>query len=358
MSTGFHCLTISEVRRETPDAVSLRFDVPEALKSAFSFRPGQHLTLRTDIAGEDVRRNYSVCVGPQDGELRVAIKAIRGGVFSNWANSSLQVGTMIDVMPPHGSFTWKFEQCARRRYVGFAGGSGVTPVLSLLRTALVSELHSRFTLIYGNRDSASVMFLDQLADLKDRFLDRLEIYHFLDEEEAEFDLLNGRLDREKCDDILKTLVDPNGIDAFFICGPGPMMDAAEAALVARGVSSDRILTERFTAGQPTSAQTSATAMLVDNAAGIRFGAILEGRKRIVTFDPVTGNMLDSACAAGLPAPYACKAGVCATCRAKVVEGRVEMALNYGLSTDEIAQGYVLTCQAVPTSSNVIIDYDA
>jgi len=357
MSAGFHPLTVTEVRRETAEAVSLRLAVPEALKPLFAFRAGQHLTLRTEIAGEEVRRNYSVCVAPGEGELRVAIKAIAGGTFSNWANQQLAPGATIEAMPPHGSFTCDFDASAARRFVGIAGGSGITPVLSLLKTALTAEPRSRFTLLYGNRDSSSVIFLEELCALKDRFLDRLEIYHFLEDEEEEIDLFNGRLDRAKCDAVLTTLVDPAAIDRFFICGPGPMMDAAEAALLGAGVPADRILIERFTAGRPTSAQAAAAAQLAEAAAGLRFGAILEGRKRMIAFDPGKGNMLDSVRAAGLPAPYACKAGVCATCRARVVSGRAEMAVNYGLTADELAQGYILTCQAVPLSDDVVVDYD-
>ncbi|HEX8569154.1 MAG TPA: FAD-binding oxidoreductase, partial [Caulobacteraceae bacterium] len=192
MSTAFHPLRIAEVRRETPDSVSLRFDVPEALRPVFAFRAGQHLTLRTELQGEDVRRNYSVCVSPDDGQLRVAIKQIAGGLFSNWANTFLKAGEVLEVMAPHGSFTCAFDPAAARRYVGFAGGSGITPILSLLKTALTTEPNSRFTLLYGNRSTPTIMFLEELAGLKDRFLDRLEVYHFLEDEAEEVDLFNGR----------------------------------------------------------------------------------------------------------------------------------------------------------------------
>ena len=357
MSTGFHPLTVAEVRRETADAVSLKLVASNEAKALFGFRAGQHLTLRAEIGGEEVRRNYSVCVAPTDGELRIAIKAIAGGVFSNWANSDLSPGATIEAMPPHGSFTCDFDAGAARRLVGIAGGSGITPILSLLKTTLLTEPRSHFTLLYGNRDSGSVMFLETLAALKDRFLDRLEIYHFLEDEEEEVALFNGRLDRAKCDDVFSTLIDPAVIDRVFICGPGPMMDAAEAALLDGGVAADHILVERFTVGRPSSAQAAAAAKLAEAAAGLRFAAILDGRKRMVAFDPAKGNILESARAAGLPAPYACKAGVCATCRARVVSGKTEMAVNYGLTAEELAQGYVLTCQAVPLSDDVVLDYD-
>ena len=261
-------------------------------------------------------------------------------------------------MPPHGSFTWPFDPEAANHYVGFAGGSGITPVISLLRTALTTEPKSRFTLFYGNRDSASVIFLEELAKLKNRFIDRLQVYHFLAEEYEDVELFNGMLDRPKCDEILGHLVEPEDVAAFFICGPGPMMDAAEEALEAAGVPHDRILIERFTADRPSAALAAQMQALQQEAQGLTMLVTLDGRKRRVPFSAEAGNILDSARAAGMPAPYACKAGVCATCRARVVSGEVEMAARYGLSDEEIAGGYVLTCQSVPKSEGVELDYDA
>jgi ring-1,2-phenylacetyl-CoA epoxidase subunit PaaE len=358
MSGGFHRLRIADVIDETADARSIRFDLPEDLRETFAFRPGQHLTLKADIAGEDVRRNYSLCVAPQEGELKVTVKRIAGGAFSNWANDNLKPGDTIEVMPPHGSFTWDFRPDAANHYVGFAGGSGITPVLSLLKTALVTEPRSRFTLLYGNRDSQSVIFLEELARLKNRFMDRLQVYHFLAEEAEDIELFNGLLDRTKCDDILTQLVDPKAVDAFFICGPGPMMDAAEAAIEAHGVPRERIHVERFTAGRPSAALAAQMQALQSQAQGATMLVTLDGRKRRVPFDAAAGNILDSARLAGLPAPYACKAGVCATCRARVVSGQVEMAARYGLTDEEVASGYVLTCQSVPKGEGVELDYDA
>jgi ring-1,2-phenylacetyl-CoA epoxidase subunit PaaE len=231
-------------------------------------------------------------------------------------------------------------------------------VLSLLKTALEAEPMSRFTLLYGNRDSQSVIFLEELARLKNRYMDRLQVHHFLAEEAEDIELFNGLLDRAKCDDILARLVDPREVDAFFICGPGPMMDAAEAAIEAHGVPKGRIHVERFTAGRPSAALAAQMQQLQQEAQGLSMVVTLDGRKRRVPFDAVAGNILDSARAAGLPAPFACKAGVCATCRARVVAGDVEMAARYGLSDDEIAAGYVLTCQSVPKGEGVELDYDA
>ncbi|MFN3389529.1 MAG: 2Fe-2S iron-sulfur cluster-binding protein [Allosphingosinicella sp.] len=358
MSTHFHSLEIAEVIEETADAKSFRFAVPEELRETYRFRPGQHLTLRADIGGEDVRRNYSLCVAPEEGELKVTVKRIAGGLFSNWANDTLHAGDRIDVMEPHGSFTWDFREGAANHYVGFAGGSGITPVMSLLRTAMLREPESRFTLFYGNRDSSSVIFLEELARLKNRHMGRLEIHHFLAEEMEDIDLFNGMLDRGKCDEILSTLIDPSEVAAFFICGPGPMMDAAEAALCDAEVVRDRIRLERFTADRPPEALQAQLEALSREARGLEMLVTLDGRKRRVPFDAEAGNILDSARLSGLPAPFACKAGVCATCRARVVTGEVEMAARYGLTDEEIAAGYVLTCQSVPKGEGVELDYDA
>lgn len=357
MSAGFHALSIAEVRREIDDAVSIRFDLPAALAPLFRFAPGQHLTLRAEIDGEDVRRNYSICAAPADGELRVAIKAIAGGRFSRWANRALAPGATLEVMPPHGSFTFAFDPACARVYAGFAGGSGITPILSLLKAALATEPRSRFTLCYGNRASGTIMFLEELAALKNRFMERLEIYHFLEEEEDDVGLFNGRLDAAKLSEVLASLVDPHSLDAAFVCGPGPMMDAVEAGLRVAGVTPERILIERFTAGRPTEVEAAAARAEERAASGRRMRVTLDGRTRLVTFDADRGSILDSARAAGLTAPYACKAGVCATCRAKLIHGHVSTRANYGLSEDEIAQGYILTCQAVPQTDDVAIDYD-
>jgi len=357
MAEHFHALRVAEIVPETDEANSILFEVPEELKSAFRFKAGQHLTLRADIGGEEIRRNYSLCVAPEADEIRVTVKRIAGGVFSNWVGDELKPGDTLDVMTPHGSFTTEFDPAAERRYVGFAGGSGITPVISLIRTALSVEPKSRFTLFYGNRDSNSVIFLEALAALKDRYMGRFELYHFLSDEEGDVELFNGMLDRETCDEAIEHLIDdPKSVDAWFICGPGPMMDAAEAAVLDKGVANDRIHIERFTAGRPSAALAAQIAALQEEAAGLTVSVTLDGRTRKVEF--TQANILDSARDAGLPAPFACKAGVCATCRAKVTRGKVEMAARYGLTDDEVAAGYVLTCQSVPVGEGVAVDYDA
>ena len=357
MAEHFHSLRVAEIVPETEEANSVRFEVPDKLKEVFRFKAGQHLTLRTEIDGEEVRRNYSLCTAPADQDLMVTVKRIAGGTFSNWVGDQLKAGDTIDVMAPHGSFTTEFDAKTRHHYVGFAGGSGITPVISLIRTALSLEPDSRFTLFYGNRDASSIIFLEELAALKDRYLGRFELYHFLSDEAGDVDLFNGMLDRETCEEAIEHLVDdPKDVDAWFICGPGPMMDAAESALLARGVATDRIHIERFTAGRPSAALAAQMAALQEEAAGLTLSVTLDGRTRKVEFS--AANILDSAREAGLPAPFACKAGVCATCRAKVTRGKVEMAARYGLTDEEIAAGYVLTCQSVPLGEGVAVDYDA
>lgn len=358
MSVSHHHLAIADITDETADARSIRFAVPEALRQTFRFRPGQHLTLIAEIDGQEVRRNYSLCTAPDEGDLKVTVKRIPGGVFSTWVHEALKPGDRLAVMAPHGSFTFAFAPGEKRSYAAFAAGSGITPVLSLLKTALAVEPESRFTLFYGNSHSGSVIFLEELARLKNRYMDRLQVHHFLSQEAEDVDLFNGRLDRAKCEEILDTLIDPADVDAFFICGPGPMMDAAEEALAAKGVPHDHIHIERFTAGRPSAALQAQMHDLQEKASGLQMLVTLDGRKRQVPFDAAAGNILDSAREAGLPAPFACKAGVCATCRAKVVSGEVEMAARYGLTDEEIAAGYVLTCQSVPKGEGVELDYDA
>jgi ring-1,2-phenylacetyl-CoA epoxidase subunit PaaE len=357
VSHDFHPLRVAEVLRETPDSVSVRFDLPAELRAAFAFKPGQHLTLRREIEEEEVRRNYSICASPREGVLKIGVKKIAGGVFSGWANEQLKPGDMIEAMAPHGSFTWAFEGNATRHYAAFAGGSGITPILSLLKTALETEPNSRFTLCYGNRTSAGIMFLENLAGLKDRYIERLSLFHFLEDEEEEIALFNGRLDAAKLEEIFSVLIAPDAIDAFFICGPGPMMDAAEQALGARGIDRSKILIERFTTVELSAAQAEAARALEQQAAGLKMSVTLNGRRVNVSFDPERRSILDNVRAAGLPAPFACKGGVCATCRAKVTAGKVEMKVNYGLSAAELAEGYVLTCQATPVGEGVAINYD-
>jgi ring-1,2-phenylacetyl-CoA epoxidase subunit PaaE len=357
MAEHFHALRVAEIVPETSEANSIRFEVPPELRDRFAFKAGQHLTLRATLGGEEVRRNYSLCTAPDENDWMVTVKRIGGGLFSNWIGDELKADATLEVMPPHGSFTTEFDRANRRHLVGIAGGSGITPVISLIKSTLKYEPESRFTLLYGNRDSSSIIFLETLAGLKDKYLGRFELYHFLDAEEQEIALFNGMLDRARLEEAIPALVpDAAGVDGWFICGPGPMMDAAEGALFDRNVAKDRIHIERFLAERLPGAVSREIAELQTEAAGVGMSVTLDGRTRRVPFSEA--NILDSALAAGLRAPFACKAGVCATCRAKVTKGKVEMAVRYGLTDEEVEAGYVLTCQSVPLGDGVALDYDA
>lgn len=357
MSAGFHPLRIVHVSREADAAIALTLEPTPDAAAAFAYTPGQHLTFRADIGGEDVRRNYSICTAPGEGRLRVAIKQVPGGVFSTWAQEAMTPGATIEAMSPHGSFTWAFAPDAHRTYLAIAGGSGITPILSLLKAGLAAEPESRFTLLYGNRSSSSIMFLEELAALKDQHLGRLQVYHFLTAEADDIELFNGRLDDARLTEVLATLVDPKAIDVAFICGPGGMMESAERAMLAAGVPADHVFVERFTAGRPSAEAEQADRELSKQADGLKIEITIDGRRRRVEFDAEKGSILESARAAGLPAPFACKAGVCATCRAKLVAGEVRMKAHFGLTAEELAQGYILTCQAVPVGDGVVLDYN-
>jgi ring-1,2-phenylacetyl-CoA epoxidase subunit PaaE len=362
MSTPtFHRLRIRDARPETADSVSLAFEVPDALRDAYRFRAGQFLTLRARIDGADERRSYSICVGQQDydaqGELRVAIKRVAGGRFSNWANDQLRAGQAIDVMTPDGRFHVPLDPAAARHFVGFAGGSGITPMLSLIKTTLATEPGSRFTLIYGNRAVPAIMFLEELEDLKDRYLGRLALHHVLSDEAQDIELLSGLLDRAKCDAFLAGPVPAAGIDEAFICGPEPMMAAAEQALRAAGVPAAHVHIERF--GVPAAAPAAAGARPAVAAAGGQSDVVIviDGKERRLAVDRAGVAILDAGLAAGIDLPFACKGGVCCSCRAKVVEGEVTMDKNFSLDAQEVAQGFVLSCQAHPVSARVVINFD-
>ena len=353
----FHRLTIKDVRPETADAITVAFDVPPALRDAYRFTQGQFLTLRETLDGEDVRRSYSVCVGVPDyearGELRVAIKRVAGGRFSNWANEALRPGRAIDVMTPDGRFFTALDPSSARHYVGFAGGSGITPMLSLIRTVLAAEPRSAFTLVYGNRTVASIMFLEELEALKNTYIDRLRLIHVLSDEPQEVDLLSGLLDAGRCGELVRTALAGETIDEAFVCGPAPMMDAAEAALRGAGVPQERIHVERF--GTP--APSGAPKPVAIDAPAAKVVIVIDGKERHLRV-PFEGQaILDAGLAAGAALPYACKGGVCCTCRAKVLEGEVRMDKNYTLEPKEIAAGFVLTCQSHPVSDRVVVSYD-
>ena len=353
MTPKFHSLKVAEVRRETADAISLRFEVPAELADDYRFVQGQHLTLKASVGGEELRRSYSICAGVDDGELRVAIKKIGGGVFSSWANESLKAGDAIEVMTPEGRFHTELDPANSRHYVAFAAGSGITPVMSLIKTTLKTEPNSRFTLIYGNRRQNSVIFSEALEDLKDRYMTRFTLYHVFSREEQEVPLFNGRLDRARVGAFVDTLVPADTIDAAFICGPGAMIDEVEAGLLASGVAAERIHLERF--GVPDSGP--AHHVEAGDAPQARVTVIVDGLRREMDFRAEDPSILDVALAAGLDLPFSCKGGVCCTCRARVLEGKVRMDKNFSLEQSDVDDGFVLTCQAHPLTERVVISFD-
>jgi ring-1,2-phenylacetyl-CoA epoxidase subunit PaaE len=355
----FHPLRIREVRPETADAVSVAFDVPSELRDQYRFTQGQFVTLKTHIDGEETRRSYSICVGvtdyDRDGELRIGIKRVRGGRFSNFAFDTLQAGHTIDVMTPDGRFFTHLNAEQGQQYVAFAGGSGITPVLAIIKTTLEVEPRSAFTLIYGNRSVDSIMFAEELEDLKNRFMNRFALYHVLSDDLQDVELFNGVLDEPKCAAFLEALVPAAAIDEAFICGPAPMMDAAEAALKAAGLAQQKIHVERF--GSPLPQAGVPPADISDDTPVADLEIVLDGKRRKLRLPYEGLSLLDVGLRAGLALPYACKGGVCCTCRAKVLEGEVKMDKNYTLEAHEIDDGFVLTCQCHPVTEKVIVSYD-
>ena len=353
MTPRFHTLRIAEVRRETPEAVSLRFDVPAALAPEYAFVQGQHIALRTHLDGQEVRRSYSICAGVDDGELRVAIKQVPGGLFSTFANATLKAGDAIDVLTPEGRFHTPLDPDNAKHYAAFAAGSGITPVLSLLKTTLRHEPRSQFTLVYGNRRLTTAMFQEELEDLKDRYLGRLTLYNLFSREHQDVDLFNGRLDGPKAKALADTLLPVDTIDEAFVCGPGGMLDEIEVALCQSGLSPEHIHLERF--GVPSA--TPAHHVEPSDAAEARVTVILDGTRREIEFRKDDPSVLDAALRAGVDLPYSCKGGMCCTCRAKVLEGEVRMDKNYGLEKQDVEAGFVLICQAHPLTERLVVSYD-
>jgi len=359
MSTIFHPLTVRSVQPDTAEAVIVSFDVPPALRAVFGFTQGQYLTLRTDIDGQDLRRSYSICAGVDDGELRVGVRKVRGGVFSNWINASLQAGDTIQVMAPQGRFFVPLEPTARRHHVGIAGGSGITPILSIMKTVLAREPLSEFTLIYGNRQLRSTMFKEELEDLKNRYMSRLVLHHVFSDEQTDAALNQGLMNREKISAFLGSVVQADRIDHVYICGPFQMNDEAEAALLAAGVPEQRIHIERFGVAQLPDGQVGAVIHEArpGDAEVARVLIIRDGLRREIEFRKDQPSILDCATAAGMEVPFSCTSGVCGTCRAKLLEGEVRMERNFALDKNEVAAGFVLTCQAHPLTERVVLSFD-
>ena len=351
----FHRLAVNDLRRETADAVSLTFAIPQELADDYSFAPGQYLTLRTMMDGEEVRRSYSICSGPDDRELRIAVKKVDGGAFSSWAADELKAGDELDVMTPTGRFGVQPAPEEARTHVGFAAGSGITPILSIVKGVLAREPKSDFFLFYGNRSSEGMLFREALEELKDRFLERLSVFHVISGEEQDLPILHGRLDGEKVTVLLRSLVPAESIDHVFICGPTGKSEEIEKTCRDIGIAEERIHVERFVSGL--GGRPRPKAPIPPTAPPKAFASlIIDGKRRDV---PVAEGeaILDAALRAGVDLPFACKGGMCSTCRAKLVEGKAEMELNYSLEPWELKAGFVLTCQAKPVSEKVVVDYD-
>jgi len=359
MSTLFHPLRVKAIEPDTHEAVIVSFEVPADLQQVFGFTQGQYLTLRHDIDGQDLRRSYSICAGLDDGELRVGVRKVRGGVFSNWINASLKPGDTLQVMAPQGRFFVPIEPGSARHHVGIAGGSGITPILSIMKTVLAREPHSRFTLIYGNRQLQSTMFKEEIEDLKNRYMTRLVLQHVFSDEHTDSPLGFGVMNREKIGEFLASVVPAADIDHVYVCGPFQMNDEAEAALLAAGVPEDRIHIERFGVALPSATQVGAVVHEAQpgDAKQARIVIVRDGLQREITFTEGQPSILDAASAAGLEVPFSCTSGVCGTCRAKCVDGEVRMERNFALDKNEVAAGFVLTCQAHPLTERVTLSFD-
>ncbi|MDK3072213.1 2Fe-2S iron-sulfur cluster-binding protein [Sedimentitalea sp. JM2-8] len=351
----FHDLAVTDVRKTIKDAVVVSLKPVEG--GDFVFTQGQYLTFRRDFDGTEVRRSYSICAGKDDGILQVGIKKVEGGAFSTWANEDLKPGDTLQAMEPMGSFFTPLDATQKRNYLGFAGGSGITPVLSILKTALKAEPRSTFTLVYANRGVSTIMFREELEDLKNLYMGRLTIIHILESDAQDIDLFTGRVDVGKCEALFAHWVDIDSIDIAYICGPEPMMLGIASSLRAHGLSDAQIKFELFASAQPGRlARKAATQDGTATAKTTQASVTLDGTARSFTMEK-DQTVLEAALENAIDAPYACKAGVCSTCRCKVIEGEVEMVANHALEDYEVQQGYVLSCQSFPVSDRVVVDYD-
>lgn len=353
----FHSLKVKEVRRETADCVSVAFEVPAAYAPSYQFLAGQYLTLRTHLGGEEVRRSYSICSSPDEGDLRVAIKKIPGGKFSSFANDQLQPGDMLDVMTPTGNFHVPIDVAHQKQYIAFAAGSGITPVISLIKTILAQEPGSRFLLFYGNRTTDSIIFREELEGLKNRYLGRFSLFHILSREDTGSDLLSGRITPTKLPLIFSRLTDLQETDEFFLCGPAEMATGLRDYLENAGVSRKMIHVELFHAGTEQSINPKPVNAHTPSGLQTQVNLRLDGNALTFEMNGQQQTLLDAALAAGADLPFSCKGGVCCTCKAKLLEGKVEMALNYALEPEEVEAGYILTCQARPLTDILKVDFD-
>ena len=360
MKDQFNALTIAAVRRETADAMSFALRVPESSREAYRFRPGQHLVVRGVLDGEEVRRTYSICSGPNDRDLWITVRRVDGGLFSSHAHAAFSVDAQIEASPPAGRFTLPAGGLGEQRtYLAIAAGSGITPVMSMIRHVLAAELHSRFVLIYGNLSFDSIIFREALQDLKDSHLDRLTVCHVLSRDaDSDVPMLSGRIDGDKIKQLMATLVPLADVDHVFLCGPGSLIKDARETLLEMGLPRERIHFEYFRAGPEMAQRRVAAEPAAADAPATGAEAILviDGARHSIRVEPGM-HIVDAALAAGVRVPYSCKGGMCCTCRAKVVEGALKMDRNFSLEPWEIEAGFILTCQAQPTSDRVVLDYD-
>ncbi|HEY4335167.1 MAG TPA: 1,2-phenylacetyl-CoA epoxidase subunit PaaE [Puia sp.] len=356
----FHKLSIEDIRRETADCVSIAFIVPPQLKEAFRFQQGQNITVRTHLHGEEIRRSYSICSSPLDDELRIAVKQVPGGLFSTFANEQLQRGQELEVLPPSGKFYTELKAGNRKSYLAFAAGSGITPVISLIKTTLAVEPDSHFTLVYGNRHRPSIIFREQLEALKNRYVHRLAVHHILSREQMDIPLNQGRIDVMKCAELCPGLIDLASVDEVFLCGPQEMIFAVSEWLQQQGVTKKSIHFELFHTLENAPVSTGKTrAAASDKEAGVCEVTVrLDGVSHSFPLAYDGESVLNAALMEGVDLPFACKGGVCCTCRAKLLEGEVEMDVNYALEADELAAGFILTCQSHPKTEKVVIDFDS
>ncbi|MDX1941574.1 MAG: 1,2-phenylacetyl-CoA epoxidase subunit PaaE [Saprospiraceae bacterium] len=357
MTPKFHTLQVSDIRQETSDCVSIALEVPETLKNDYAYIPGQYLTLKTFLQGEEVRRSYSICASPVDGELRVAVKLVPGGLFSTFANTTLKVGDTLGVMTPMGNFHSDIHPTQAKYYVAFAAGSGITPIMSILKTVLCQEPQSHFTLFYGNRATDSIIFREAIEALKNIYLGRLSVHHVLSQEFNTSDLFTGRISKEKCQTFFEKIVDVEEVDEFFICGPQEMNEDIRDLLLERGMERKKIHVELFTTGI---AKKQTQKAIITDKPGFeaQVQITLDGNTFEFPLRTTGDSILDAALKAGADLPFACKGGVCCTCRAKLTAGEVEMDVNYALEPEELEAGYILTCQSHPTTARVVVDFDS
>lgn len=354
----FHNIKVLDIYKETKDCSVVSFEIPEEVKDDFRFSHGQHLTLKANIEGQDVRRSYSLCSSPVENKWKVAVKRINGGLFSSYVNETLKKGDILEIMPPNGVFNTPIEPEKAKNYIVFAAGSGITPILSIMKTHLALEPNCTFKLFYLNRSVKSIIFKEEIEQLKNRYFGRLEIFHFLTKEHRNIELLNGRFTKEKLQTLTDKIIDVPAVDECFICGPEQMIFLIRDELMAAGLAKEKIHFELFNTGTSEEDKERVHKILEKKVEGTEVTIIDGGKEFHFIMEDDYDNILDGALAAGADLPFACKGGVCSTCRCKVVEGTVEMKINYALDENEVAKNYILSCQAVPTSEKVVVDFGA